>query len=140
MSHRSFPLAAAAVAAVSLVVGCQATTPVPDYDGANLFQGYCASCHGMDAAGDGPLAAKLAVAPPDLRTLEARYGSFPRERLEQIIDGRGMRSVHGTQDMPVWGWAFYDAEQKAGEEAPRELAAARIEALVDYLESIQVVD
>lgn len=137
--NRPSPISAiAGLVALTAVAACQ---PVrPEYDGANLFRGYCASCHGMDATGTGPLSSSLNVRPPNLTTLEARYGEFPRARVAAVIDGRGMRSVHGTAEMPVWGWAFYDAERAAGEAEARELADARIDALVAYLQSIQVED
>ena len=119
--------------------GCQTAVTVPQYDGAMVYQGYCASCHGPIGQGDGPVARSLNVPLADLRTISARSaGAFPREMLETVIDGRGQRAAHGTRDMPVWGWNFSRAESAMGEPEPEEMAAARIRALVDYIESIQI--
>ena len=114
---------------------------MPEYDGAMLYKGYCASCHGPTGKGDGPVAPTLIGKMQDLRTIQTRNGGvFPREMIENTIDGLGMRSVHGTRDMPVWGWAFYNAEYRMGEEDPGKFAAARISSLVDFLENIQTVE
>ena len=112
--------------------GCRIAEPVPDYDGRNLYLGYCAACHGPAGAGDGPVAPAMTYTMEDLRTLEARRGEFPREWLREAIDGRTLRAVHGTRDMPVWGLEF-----AAVEESPAHVQA-RINALIDYLESIQI--
>jgi mono/diheme cytochrome c family protein len=114
--------------------GCQVAEPVPEYDGQNLYLGYCASCHGPTGAGDGPVAPSLAYTLQDLRTLSQRRGGFPTEWLNDVIDGRTLRAVHGTQDMPVWGWQFRRVEPSEA------FVAARIQALIDHLESIQLDD
>ena len=116
------------------LLGCQIGEPEPEaaYDGRNLYLGYCASCHGPTGAGDGPIAPALKYGMQDLRTLEQRKGVFPHDWLREIIDGRTLRAVHGTREMPVWGWQFYLAE---GSEEP---VAARIDALVEHLRSIQI--
>jgi len=119
-----------------VVAGCQTTEQEAEqvgveYDGRNLYVGYCASCHGPEGAGDGPVAAGMAFNMADLRTLEARNGEFPADRLREIIDGRTLRAVHGTNDMPVWGWQFLLEEESEAQ------VAARIDALVEYLRSIQ---
>ena len=135
------PIRALTVLLASLAIaGCQTAEPELEepsyeYDGKNLYLGYCASCHGPTGAGDGPVAAGMAFKMEDLRTLEARNnGAFPADRLKEVIDGRTLRSVHGTNDMPVWGWQFLLAEES------EEFVAARIDALVEYLRSIQDSD
>jgi len=122
------------IASLVFAAGCQVAEQVPEYDGRNLYLGYCASCHGPTGAGDGPVAPSLVFTMQDLRTLSQRHDGFPREWLQDVIDGRTLRAVHGSRDMPVWGWQFRRVE-------PSEAyVAARIEALVDYLESIQIGD
>ncbi|NDD63710.1 MAG: hypothetical protein EBZ36_07005, partial [Acidobacteria bacterium] len=37
--------------------------------GRKLYVQYCASCHGMDAKGNGPVAAELKTAPTNLTTI-----------------------------------------------------------------------
>ena len=119
---------------LGLLVACQ--TPQRDsegqYFGVNLYNGYCASCHGTEGKGDGPVAPAMAFAMADLRTLEARRGEFPREWLREVIDGRTLRSVHGPDDMPVWGFEFRLAEESEA------AVSARVEALIDYLERMQI--
>jgi mono/diheme cytochrome c family protein len=101
--------------------------------GARLFMTHCASCHGRDARGNGIVTGALRHPPPDLtRFTERNGGVFPRERVYQIIDGRGV-GAHGDRDMPIWGTAF---RQTAGDSSP-EAVAARVRAIADYLEAIQ---
>jgi mono/diheme cytochrome c family protein len=100
--------------------------------GAQLFRTYCASCHGENARGTGPMSGQLRRAAPDLTTFTARNGGmFPRERVRQMIEGRGP-AVHGDRAMPVWGDVF---RRQPG--AANDTVAARIEALVAFLQSIQ---
>jgi mono/diheme cytochrome c family protein len=101
--------------------------------GAALFRTYCASCHGADARGSGPLANQLRRLPPDLTEFAAHNsGTFPSERLRRIIDGRDVRS-HGDRDMPVWGDAFKRTRGNLSDEDVK----SRIEAIVRYLQAIQ---
>lgn len=103
-------------------------------DGAALYLEYCAVCHGQDARGDGPMAAGLTRPPANLRQLtQASDGKFPDERVRTAIDGRDLPLQHGTRDMPVWGQAFKRSRGAQGEQR----VAAHMDALVDYLRSIQ---
>ena len=111
----------------------QVRTASPTESGAVLFRTYCASCHGTDARGAGPMTAQLRRLPPSLTSFAVRNGGmFPAERVRRIIDGRDIAS-HGTTEMPVWGDAFRRTREGLSEKA----AAARIDAIVRYLESIQ---
>lgn len=101
--------------------------------GATLFRTYCASCHGTDARGAGPMTTQLRRLPPSLTSFAVRNGGvFPSERVRRIIDGRDI-PAHGTLEMPVWGDAFKRTREGLSEEA----AAGRIDAIVRYLDSIQ---
>lgn len=135
------------VAAASLVVGAalcavaQTTGPcnpplmVQSLVGRDLFEFYCASCHGRDAKGNGPVAASLKIAPSDLQQLARRNGGeFPRTRVEQFVTNGGdaLAPSHGKSDMPVWGPVF------RGLDPSDTLVSVRIENVVRYLESIQV--
>ena len=67
--------------------------------GEPVFKRYCASCHGVSGAGDGPVVEALAVHVPDLREISVRGGDrFSREWLYRIIDGRVSIVAHGTHD------------------------------------------
>jgi mono/diheme cytochrome c family protein len=99
--------------------------------GAQLFRTYCASCHGENGRGAGPISAQLRNAVPNLTTFSARNGGmFPAERVRQMIEGRGP-AAHGDRSMPVWGDVF------RRQEVAGDTAAMRIESIVTFLESIQ---
>ena len=101
--------------------------------GSQLFRTHCATCHGADARGSGPLADQLRRMPPDLTRFTQRNGGvFPSERVRRIIDGRDVPS-HGDREMPVWGDVFRIPRGDA-QSSP---ALARIDAIVRYLEGIQ---
>lgn len=103
--------------------------------GSDLYKFYCASCHGTDGRGGGPVAQTLRSDTPDLTKLALRNGGvFPRARVEAIIEGRAdpPLPVHGTREMPVWGPIFRGLD--ANDAANR----TRIGNLVDYLQSLQV--
>ena len=103
--------------------------------GGELFKTYCASCHGVSAKGDGPLAEGLRFRPSDLTRIAVRNGGqFDEAKVHRSIDGRTQVKGHGGPDMPVWGDAFKHSRDGYSEEAVK----TRIQALVVYLESIQV--
>jgi len=102
--------------------------------GSYLYKTYCATCHGKDAKGDGPLASSLRFAPSDLTLIAKRNGgAFPSEQVFRIVDGRKPVKGHGGPDMPVWGDAFKGSVDGFTEEKVKE----KIDALVDFLKSIQ---
>ena len=71
--------------------------------GKDLFRAYCATCHGVDGRGAGPMASELRRLPPSLTSYAVRNGGvFPGEQVRRIVDGRLVGS-HGTSEMPVWG-------------------------------------
>ena len=106
---------------------------VKQIDGRELFNTYCASCHGASGVGNGPAAASMRRTPPDITGLaSANGGVFPVERARRIVDGREVEA-HGDRDMPVWGDAFKALQGSRSEEDVR----ARIGAILDYLASIQ---
>lgn len=126
------PLAGIVVMTLATVAG---TAPDP-VRGREVFLANCAVCHGDWADGDGPAAAALGLDAPDLtRIAERRGGHFPYDDVRGIIEGRRQVAQHGPRGMPVWGEVF---EAAAGGLRAEDVAWARIEALVAYLESIQV--
>ncbi|MBV8135141.1 MAG: cytochrome c [Deltaproteobacteria bacterium] len=101
--------------------------------GKALFMQYCASCHGPNGAGDGPLSPSLSTPPANLRVLSLRFGNpLPQNVIARFIDGRADVKAHGPRDMPVWGEKFY-AESNGDERKVKE----RIAKLVAFLQSIQ---
>ncbi|MGE0114184.1 MAG: cytochrome c [Steroidobacteraceae bacterium] len=108
------------------------------YSGEQLFQRLCASCHGSGAQGNGPVAASLNVAVPNLRELTKRNrGTFPMEKIEKIVDGRISLAPHGTRIMPVWGDELLRSE--AGDPEAERATANLIHKIVEYLRDIQGV-
>lgn len=81
-----------------------ATSPAMAQDereGAELYREFCASCHGLDGQGDGPMAVVLTIKPRDLTVLQAdNDGILPAERVAHRIDGRDPLVSHGSP-MPV---------------------------------------
>jgi mono/diheme cytochrome c family protein len=75
--------------------------------GKETFVEYCASCHGLDGKGRGPVASALKSPPTDLTTLaKNNEGKYPAGFVSAVLKfGRNL-SAHGSQDMPVWGSRF----------------------------------
>ena len=103
--------------------------------GHRFFVRYCASCHGNDALGDGPVAKSLATPPANLRKLGDKYGMpLPAHRIAELIDGRNTARAHGTHEMPVWGEHLYELGQgDMGETGIGDVIAK----IIAYLNSIQ---
>ena len=100
-----------------------------------LFRTYCAACHGTSAKGDGPLADSMRKRPADLTEIAKRNkGVFPNDEVFRMIDGRQPVKGHGGPDMPVWGDVFARSSESGNAEEIR----LRVEALVRYLQGIQV--
>jgi mono/diheme cytochrome c family protein len=107
--------------------------PLPT-TGSDMFKAYCASCHGLSAHGDGPIARYLRVRPADLTQVTKHYGgAFPTERVRQIIDGRQTVRAHGDSQMPVWGDVF----KRSGIDVSEATVGKNIDKLVAYVESLQ---
>jgi mono/diheme cytochrome c family protein len=104
------------------------------FKGPELFKAYCATCHGKDAKGGGPMAASLRIAPPDLTRVAVRNGgTFPFLQVQKIISGEQQTpATHGTREMPVWGPIFSEVTWD------QDLGRVRIYSLAMYLEAIQV--
>lgn len=105
--------------------------------GRELFRHYCASCHGWEGRGDGPVAPHLSKAPADLTQIASRRaGLFPDQEIGEIIDGRRVVGAHGTRQMPVWGRLFGRGLPPVSREVEID---NQLRLLLDYLRSIQVV-
>jgi mono/diheme cytochrome c family protein len=132
-------ITAAALAAVLLAARAAAAFDaftLADYSGEELFGRFCASCHGEQAHGDGPVAQSLNTAVPDLTRISARYGEFPAMLIRDTIDGRGVDiRAHGSRAMPVWGYEFWVEE--GGDVVAQNTVRDAINRLVEYLRSLQ---
>ncbi|MBM3779761.1 MAG: cytochrome c [Acidimicrobiia bacterium] len=106
---------------------------LPAMSGRDTYSYFCASCHGPDGRGDGPLAQELRTLPADLRALAASNGgNYPSERVREVLThGRAAIPAHGSVEMPIWGPIFRALDPSD------EAARVRIAGLVTYLGSIQ---
>jgi mono/diheme cytochrome c family protein len=118
--------------------GSQDERSVPQLSGVEMYERWCASCHGSGGQGDGPVSSLIRISVPDLTRIALRDGGeFPTEDVRRAIDGRWDRRAHGARAMPVWGWQFYDsANPKDAQE--RAVVDSMIDRLVQYLRSSQV--
>ena len=127
------------VATLAAALAASAAQAQDADEGAALYRSHCATCHGMEARGDGPMAGVLLIKPPDLTELTARNGgTFPMERVVKRIDGRDPLVSHGSP-MPVYGdyfEGFFDVPIKAPSGQPI-LTSRPVAHLVAYLQSIQ---
>lgn len=97
--------------------------PTSPVSGSEMFNSYCAACHGTDGKGGGPAVAALKTPPPNLTTLSARNnGKFPELRVYQAIRGDLDMPAHGTKDMPVWGVVFNSMSHDNGAGTQMRLA------------------
>jgi mono/diheme cytochrome c family protein len=133
--RRSIQLLLAGVAAAALWAGDSQAKDSRLEAGERDYRALCASCHGPEARGDGPVAAALDPRPPDLTGIaKRRDGVFPVPTVTRMVDGRDPVVAHGTRSMPVWGEHFAE-----GTEAREGFgyARGRIQLIVEYLKSIQ---
>jgi mono/diheme cytochrome c family protein len=127
--------AALLLTAVLALSACARDTAA-DASGRDMYLRYCASCHGPEGRGDGPLAGSLAKPPADLTQLAKRNeGVYDERAVMATIDGRRQVAAHGTRDMPVWGAIF--EEEGRGEPYPAYHSLLQSRLLVDYLATLQ---
>ena len=103
--------------------------------GAELYGRFCASCHGTSGQGDGPVAASLKVEVPDLTLIARRQGTFPKDKIERVVDGRHTILAHGTRAMPVWGQEFLHNE--LGNPDAERATRLMIDRLVEHVRALQ---
>lgn len=135
----------------SLIAGFTAAAQAEDVDiGKSEFQSSCASCHGADAKGKGPVSDQLKIPPPDLTMLaKNNNGVFPTNAVYETIYGSKTIPAHGTREMPIWGERFnpivnlpHEVDPSywklAGrEQSPEIVVRTRILAVIDYLNRVQ---
>jgi mono/diheme cytochrome c family protein len=141
MSRISFLLSAGALLTCSAAFA-QEKQAAPNKDseikftfslnGKEMFETWCATCHGVEGKGNGPAASLLKKAPADLSQLAKKNGGkFPVERVRSYIDGTSNADAHGSREMPVWGSIFRRVDA-----APQAITY-RVYTLASYVESLQ---
>lgn len=109
----------------------KATSAAPDEKGLKLYMTHCASCHGQDGKGQGPVASALKTKPTDLTQIAKKNnGKFDEIHVTTFVDGEKTISAHGTRAMPVWGTHFRRTKD-------RSESSLNVYALMKYIESIQ---
>jgi mono/diheme cytochrome c family protein len=132
----------------SAIVAYGASAAAQDVDiGKTEYLSACASCHGTEAKGNGPVSKELKTHPADLTALAKKNnGVFPFNRVYQVIDGRDAVSSHGTREMPIWGYRFTPPHYnlKSTDDAllsppasSEAIVHSRILAVIDYLNRMQ---
>ena len=122
----------------------------PSDIGRSEFLSSCASCHGADGKGKGPVSEQLKVPPSDLTILARNNnGVFPTNAVYETIYGSKTIPAHGTREMPIWGERFnpiinlphavdpFYWRLAGPENNPEVVVRTRILAVIDYLNRIQ---
>lgn len=101
--------------------------------GQEMYQAYCASCHGEDGKGKGPAAPALKTPATDLTKLAQNNGGvYPTQEVIYTLGLMpGATRAHGTDDMPVWGTLFRSLGQHPN------VVQIRLYNLTRYIESLQ---
>jgi mono/diheme cytochrome c family protein len=101
--------------------------------GNEMFNSYCAVCHGKDGRGNGPAASAMKTSPADLTVLAQNSGGkYPAAHVAAVIRGQAPTRSHGSKDMPVWGPLF--SSLSPGQEGQVQ---QRISNLVSKIETLQ---
>jgi mono/diheme cytochrome c family protein len=109
------------------------TKKVSPADGKAMYSSYCAPCHGVNGAGNGPLASSLKRTPPDLTMLSRNNGGvFPMEHVMGVIRHGTSMSGHDKSGMPDWAEALGRIDQLNKLDTP-----LRISNLSKYLGTLQ---
>ncbi len=111
---------------------------IADDTGADLYATHCAACHGADGTGEPATERVLGVGVGDLSTLaESNGGEYPAGFVARVVDGRGAPGPHAIpgKRMPAWGRLLQEGDTA---EVREEAASRRIQAITDYVRSLQV--
>lgn len=110
--------------------------PTSAASGKQMYNTWCATCHGLDGKGQGPAAVALKQPPTDLTMLTRNNGGkFPDAHIFAVLQFGVETPAHGTKEMPVWGPALRSLN--AGNTAASMIEQQRIVNLTAYLRSLQ---
>jgi len=107
--------------------------PTSAASGQDMYNSYCAVCHGVDGKGNGPAASALKAPPTDLTALaQKKGGKYPSLHVSSVIRGEADLPAQGSKDMPVWGPLFRRLSQGHDAEVQQRIAN-----LNQYIEGLQ---
>jgi mono/diheme cytochrome c family protein len=100
--------------------------------GKEMFESYCAVCHGKDGKGGGPAVSALKSVPFDLTLLaKNNNGAFPVAKVQATLQDVNI-PAHGSGEMPIWGRILTQVSN-----SDRAQTTLRISNIVSYIESLQ---
>ena len=88
--------------------------------GAQVFQQYCATCHGPQGLGDGPVGKTLNPPPRNFQEAKFKYGNTSKDHFDVITNGAASKG--GSPLMAPWGKVIPEQDRMA---------------LVKYVESLK---
>jgi mono/diheme cytochrome c family protein len=113
--------------------GAQVTTADA---GKAYYRQYCATCHGANGKGEGPMSAALKSKATDLTQLAKKNGGkFPYMDVLDTIDGAKPVASHGSSEMPAWGQTFQS--DMSGDPMQQAAVRGRLMLLTDYIRTLQ---
>ncbi len=140
MAKRSLLLLGVTVATLTLFAIAQQKeikhVPIKETSAASgqqMYETYCAVCHGKDGKGNGPAAQALKTPPTDLTQLAKNNGGkYPSNHVSATIQGDQAIPAHGSKEMPIWGNLFWHMSQGHSSEVQ-----LRVANLNKYIEGMQ---
>jgi mono/diheme cytochrome c family protein len=107
-------------------------SPTSPVSGKQMFETYCAVCHGPEGKGNGPAAKALKSVPTDLTRLSAQnQGKYPEMRVTNTLV-RPDVAAHGSHEMPIWGDLFRSLGN-----GTNDMVTLRVVNLTSYAKSLQ---
>lgn len=103
--------------------------------GQQMFNQYCAACHGVKANGQGPAAPACKTKPADLTKLAKRHGGkFPYGYFYAVLQFGSLMPTpaHGSADMPIWMPLFYSLDK-----SHKAISEQRMHNIASYVASLQ---
>jgi mono/diheme cytochrome c family protein len=101
--------------------------------GKDMYNAYCAPCHGTDGKGNGPAASAMKSAPVDLMQLTKKHdGKYPAAYVAGVLRFGSGPASHGSADMPAWAPLFRSLDQYHD-----TVEQQRVSNLVNYIETLQ---
>jgi mono/diheme cytochrome c family protein len=110
--------------------------PTSPASGQQMYDNYCAVCHGTKGTGNGPAALAMKTPPADLTALSRmNHGVFPADRINSILRFGVENPSHGSPEMPIWGTLMGTLHPTSPDE--RMVVNQRIVNLTNYLKELQ---